>query len=282
MDTENLWVFIGASSEGEDYAMGAKAVLEESPADGIKLEAHHWLDTVQSGRYPLDNLEKAMEAADFAVFVLTKDDVLFARGAQGEIPRNNVILELGLFTGKLGRDRVFVIGPSDKGLVMPSDYIGIGLETYVTESSETQSAIRSAAYKIRKRIVEASLAPKPKTRAETAAHSLQVKVARGRPLESVGYGEKIMQPPQSHEANEAVGMKSPPPPTWEELLEKGLLTEVEPTRLAYGTDVIHPTWGVGKVMEVGPAQDKGRSAVIHFEQRGEGIVNSEDLYYVSL
>ncbi len=37
--------------------------------------------------------------------------------------RQNVILELGYFTGKLGRDRVFM--PYDKDIELPSDYHGI-------------------------------------------------------------------------------------------------------------------------------------------------------------
>lgn len=61
----------------------------------------------------------------FAVVIMTPDDVGRAKGAGGdsERARQNVILELGYFLGRLGRDRVCAL---KKGEVeIPSDFDGV-------------------------------------------------------------------------------------------------------------------------------------------------------------
>ena len=90
------------------------------------------LDTVilheqaSSGRTVVEKLEHYADV-DFAVVLLTPDDV---GGAKGGPPdklqaraRQNVVLELGYFAGKLGRKHVCALyrGP----LELPSDYMGV-------------------------------------------------------------------------------------------------------------------------------------------------------------
>jgi len=69
-----------------------------------------------------------MQTFDFAVVLLTPDDI---GGSKSSDPdklearaRQNVILELGFFVGKLGRKHVCALykGPLD----LPSDYLGVG------------------------------------------------------------------------------------------------------------------------------------------------------------
>jgi len=77
-------------------------------------------------------IEKFVEYSDvgFAVILLTADDV----GAKREESdkklkpraRQNVILELGYFLGKLGREKVFVL--YENGVDIPSDYQGVIFE----------------------------------------------------------------------------------------------------------------------------------------------------------
>lgn len=73
-------------------------------------------------------IEKFSEYADvqFAVVLLTADDEGKSRGS--ETPpslraRQNVLLELGYFLGKLGRARVCAL--YDAGVEIPSDYQGV-------------------------------------------------------------------------------------------------------------------------------------------------------------
>ena len=73
-------------------------------------------------------IEKFEEYADvgFAVVLLTPDDLAAAEGdADSPKPRarQNVILELGFFIGKLGRSRVCVLKKGE--LETPSDYDGV-------------------------------------------------------------------------------------------------------------------------------------------------------------
>jgi predicted nucleotide-binding protein len=65
----------------------------------------------------------------FAVILLTPDDLGRAKDASEESPRarQNVILELGYFVGRLGRDRV--CGLLKGELEIPSDYLGVAYTT---------------------------------------------------------------------------------------------------------------------------------------------------------
>ena len=67
--------------------------------------------------------------AGFAIILLTPDDT---GGKVGDTPRprarQNVILELGYFIGKLGRDKVCALATS-ADMEIPSDMAGILWET---------------------------------------------------------------------------------------------------------------------------------------------------------
>lgn len=65
----------------------------------------------------------------FAVVLLTPDDEGCAKGSELEPrARQNVLLELGYFIGKLGRDRVCAL---KRGRVeIPSDFAGVVWETF--------------------------------------------------------------------------------------------------------------------------------------------------------
>lgn len=61
----------------------------------------------------------------FAVVLMTADDVGAKQGAekQNARARQNVVMELGYFIGKLGRSRVCVL--YEHGVELPSDYYGV-------------------------------------------------------------------------------------------------------------------------------------------------------------
>ncbi|MGR3562484.1 MAG: TIR domain-containing protein [Heliomarina sp.] len=71
-------------------------------------------------------IEKFETHADvsFAVVLLTPDDEMEANGVKfAKRARQNVILELGYFTGRLGRDRVCALKVGQ--LELPSDILGL-------------------------------------------------------------------------------------------------------------------------------------------------------------
>lgn len=93
-------IFIGSSSEGLKIAKGIQAELSQVA------EVTVWSQGVFQPTYGyLESLTKALEAADFAVLVLTPDDFTESRGDSAPSPRDNVVFELGLFLGRLGRER---------------------------------------------------------------------------------------------------------------------------------------------------------------------------------
>jgi predicted nucleotide-binding protein len=76
------------------------------------------------GRHLLTKFQEEAEGASFAVVLMTPDDVGgIVGGPHQKRARQNVVLELGFFIGKLGTPRVAaLIGP---GVEKPSDFDGI-------------------------------------------------------------------------------------------------------------------------------------------------------------
>ena len=67
---------------------------------------------------------------DFAIFVFTGDDPASVRGQPAELPRDNVIFELGLFLGGLERDRAFFIYNETRRPRILTDWTGITTASY--------------------------------------------------------------------------------------------------------------------------------------------------------
>jgi CRP/FNR family transcriptional regulator, cyclic AMP receptor protein len=114
-------VFIASSSEGLNVAEKVQSLLLgelKRPAD-VKL----WNRAFDLSATYIESLEKEMAHADFAILVLTPDDVTISRQRKTSAPRDNVIFELGLFMGRLGRARCFIIQEKTAGLKLPSDLL---------------------------------------------------------------------------------------------------------------------------------------------------------------
>jgi hypothetical protein len=80
-------------------------------------------EQADGGRTIIEKLEDHSDVA-FAVVLMTGDDTGATRGGRDQPrARQNVILELGLFLGKLGRRRVRVL--YEAGVEIPSDYLSV-------------------------------------------------------------------------------------------------------------------------------------------------------------
>jgi len=113
-------VFIGSSNEAKLVAQYLQHGLED--AGGC--DATVWSQGVfAASDYPLDSLVAAARAADFAALVVTPDDLVSSRGSDSLAPRDNVIFEVGLFMGVLGRQRTYLV--VEKGVRLPSDLGGL-------------------------------------------------------------------------------------------------------------------------------------------------------------
>jgi predicted nucleotide-binding protein len=78
------------------------------------------------GKTIIEKFEEHAGRAGFAVVLLTADDLGAAKGDAEDLhprARQNAILELGWFLGKIGRENVAVL--YDDGVELPSDYRGV-------------------------------------------------------------------------------------------------------------------------------------------------------------
>lgn len=116
-------IFIGSSSEGLSVATEVKNYLSKD------FECYLWTDDIF--KYNDNFLETLMKEAslfDFGLMVFTKDDYTTSRLKNFETARDNVIFEYGLFLGRIGKDRAYII--KDKDVKIPSDLFGITLPEF--------------------------------------------------------------------------------------------------------------------------------------------------------
>ncbi|MCC6125778.1 MAG: nucleotide-binding protein [Pirellulales bacterium] len=122
-------IFIGSSTEGLAIARALQSALY------YEAEPIVWSQGVfgLSGG-TLESLVNECDSFDFAVFVLTADDLVRRRKQRGNAPRDNILFELGLFMGRLGRDRTFFVHCKTDELLLPTDLAGVTAATYLPPS----------------------------------------------------------------------------------------------------------------------------------------------------
>lgn len=118
---DKIRVFIISSVESLSIAREIQNAFEHDP-----IHVTLWTDGVfRVTSYALDALEAAVETSDFAIAVAHGDDLTQFRGQDWPSPRDNVVFELGLFMGKLGRSRAILMEPREKEVRLPSDLSGV-------------------------------------------------------------------------------------------------------------------------------------------------------------
>lgn len=147
-------LFIGSSTEGLSIARKLQASL----ADEAAVEIWNQGTVFGLGTSALEALEEAVAQYSFGIFVFTPDDQLVRRGESHSVARDNVIFELGLFAGKLGRRRAFVVRPRGSAISLPSDLAGITMAAYDSENANLSAAIEPACETIREAIALANKA----------------------------------------------------------------------------------------------------------------------------
>lgn len=128
--------------------------------------------TVRPGDITLDRLIAKAEGTDFAVLVAAADDVTTSRGDTTSSPRDNVILELGIFLGAIGRERTYVLTPA-VGLKLPTDLSGLTRLTYHDRpDQDLAAAVNQAVRQIEDRVKE--LGPRPQIPIENGSNAVRV------------------------------------------------------------------------------------------------------------
>ncbi len=124
-------VFIGSSSEAIKYAYALQSIMDSD------CEITVWdQDIFKPSQTSIESLVEGLNNYDFAVFIMSSDDKEISRGRKYNCTRDNIIFEIGLFIGRLGRDRVFMLKPYKKDIKIPSDLLGVYICEYNDERTD--------------------------------------------------------------------------------------------------------------------------------------------------
>lgn len=138
-------VFIGSSAEGLPVAEAIQVNLDHS------CEIVIWSQGVFGlSDGTLEALVTRLPVFDFAILVLTPDDMITSREREQQAPRDNVLLELGLCIGALGRERTFTVYDRTSDIKIPSDLAGVTSASYQPHSDgNLQSTLGAACTQIK-------------------------------------------------------------------------------------------------------------------------------------
>ena len=126
-------VFVGSSSEASREAAWVSDSLNPRP-----VVCRPWTQGVsQLSKTAIEDLTRMASDSDFSVLILTPDDMTASRGKKKTSPRDNVVFELGLFMGSLGRDRTFIVTPRGVDMKLPTDLLGITHVPFTTGTKKT-------------------------------------------------------------------------------------------------------------------------------------------------
>ncbi|MES3009305.1 MAG: nucleotide-binding protein [Pseudomonadota bacterium] len=126
---QKLRVFIASSIEGLPVAEAVNINLDRS------VEATLWTLAAPAQNF-IDNLLSVAGSVDCAVFIFSPDDTVMMRGTERHVIRDNVLFELGLFMGRLGKEKCFVIKPRNTEIHIPSDLLGFTVLDYEENRSD--------------------------------------------------------------------------------------------------------------------------------------------------
>jgi len=138
-------IFIGSSSDSINIANACNVALDRSAEVSI------WPNVFdKAGSDTLSSLITKANNVDFALFVFSPDDVTTVRGSSQSSVRDNVLFELGLFIGSIGKERCFILKPRNVELYIASDLAGINTLDFDENRRDTNlnCAVNAACIKI--------------------------------------------------------------------------------------------------------------------------------------
>jgi hypothetical protein len=122
-------IFIGSSSENIKIAEAVQHNLHYSD----ELLPICWNQGVfKISNYPLEDLFRQLHLSAFGIFILADDDKTYIRRKKYATVRDNVLFEMGLFMGALGKDRTCFFVPRNNAIKfrIPSDLEGLNYAKY--------------------------------------------------------------------------------------------------------------------------------------------------------
>ena len=138
-------LFIGCAVESLTVAQQIQHCLSHDP-----IEVTVWTDQVfKPSSHPIDDLLLQVDSSDFALFVVMPEDLIESKDVLAYGPRDNVLLELGLFMGKLGKERVLMVTKRGSEIKIPTDLLGLRLLDYNHSDTNLASALGPVCHEIR-------------------------------------------------------------------------------------------------------------------------------------
>lgn len=142
---DRVQVFIISSIEALPLARAIQNAFEYDP-----FNVTVWTDGVfNASWYPVESLELQLDVSDFAIAIASPEDSVLSRGKSVVTTRDNVIFELGLFIGRLGRKRSILLEPQGEELTLPSDLTGLTTIRYQGTSQDKVANLAPACNKLR-------------------------------------------------------------------------------------------------------------------------------------
>ena len=142
-------VFIGSSVESLPIADAINQNLDHQS------EVTIWRNgTFNLSNTTIDSLLQKTKSVDYAIFIFSPDDLSIIRNKEEKIVRDNIVFELGLFIGKIGKERCYIVKPRGIDLHLPSDLLGLTTADYEPDRSDGDlaSALNYACTLIKKEI----------------------------------------------------------------------------------------------------------------------------------
>lgn len=90
----------------------------------------------------VDDLVEKSSTVDFALFIFAPDDIATIRSRNEHVVRDNVLFEMGLFIGAIGKERAFILKPRGEVMHLPTDLLGTTPADY--DSQRTDNDLVSA------------------------------------------------------------------------------------------------------------------------------------------
>jgi hypothetical protein len=123
-------VFIGSSTKYIKLAHAFRMTFEHDTDLSVEVwDISNWRDMYDN----LTSLIGFLDQFQFGIFLLTPDEQLAKTTTKDklDVPRDNVIFELGMWLGRAGRDRTWHVVPSNVNVKIPTDLNGLNAIKYL-------------------------------------------------------------------------------------------------------------------------------------------------------
>ena len=124
-------LFIASSAESLAIAEAVNVNLDH------EFEVTVWKNgTFKLSSSTIDDLIEKSSSVDFALFIFAPDDIATIRSRKEHIVRDNVLFEMGLFIGAIGKERSFILKPRNEEMHLPTDLLGTTPADYDANRSD--------------------------------------------------------------------------------------------------------------------------------------------------